>query len=101
MRAWWVLPLLLTARGGANKEVYVEKAVDMLTGARHFWLEDAIHTAVLPVLATIFKIPPGVAATIAALYVVPEALVQTNVRLPLGRFALVFNNPQYHRIHHS
>jgi sterol desaturase/sphingolipid hydroxylase (fatty acid hydroxylase superfamily) len=24
-----------------------------------------------------------------------------NVRLSLGRFALVLNNPQFHRIHHS
>jgi len=77
------------------------ETLSIITGARHFWLEDAIHTAVLPVLAIIFKIPPGVAATIAALYLVPEALVHTNVRLSLGRFVLVFNNPQYHRIHHS
>ena len=77
------------------------ETLSIITGARHFWLEDAIHTAFLPVLAIIFKISPGMTATIAALYLVPEALVHTNVRLSLGRFALVFNNPQYHRIHHS
>ena len=77
------------------------ETLSIITGARHFWLEDAIQTAVFPVLAIIFKLPPAVTATIAALYLVPEALVHTNVRLSLGRFALVFNNPQYHRIHHS
>lgn len=77
------------------------ETLSIITGARHFWLEDAVHTAALPVLGIIFKIPHEVLATVAALYIVPEALVHTNVRLSLGRLGLIFNNPQYHRIHHS
>jgi sterol desaturase/sphingolipid hydroxylase (fatty acid hydroxylase superfamily) len=77
------------------------ESLSMITGARHFWLEDAIHTAVFPVLAIIFKIPPEVVPTIAAIYLLPEGLVHMNFRLSLGRFALCLNNPQYHRIHHS
>jgi sterol desaturase/sphingolipid hydroxylase (fatty acid hydroxylase superfamily) len=77
------------------------ETLTIITGARHFWLEDAIHTAVFPVMGILFKMPPEVITSIAALYIVPEGLVHANVRLSLGRFALVFNNPQYHRIHHS
>jgi sterol desaturase/sphingolipid hydroxylase (fatty acid hydroxylase superfamily) len=77
------------------------ETLTIITGARHFWLEDAIHTSAFPVLGIVFKVPPEVLTTIAALYIVPEALVHTNVRLSFGRFALVLNNPQYHRIHHS
>jgi sterol desaturase/sphingolipid hydroxylase (fatty acid hydroxylase superfamily) len=77
------------------------ESLSMITGARHFWLEDVIHTSVFPVLAIIFKIPLEVVTTIAAIYLLPEGLVHMNLRLSLGRFALWLNNPQYHRIHHS
>jgi sterol desaturase/sphingolipid hydroxylase (fatty acid hydroxylase superfamily) len=77
------------------------EALSIITGARHFWLEDAIHAAVFPVLAIIFKTPPEVVATVTLIYLLPEALVHGNIRLSLGRFALCLNNPQYHRIHHS
>ena len=77
------------------------ETLSIITGVRHFWLEDAIHTAVFPVLGIVFKIPPEVATTIAVLYLVPEGLVHANIRLSLGRCALILNNPQYHRIHHS
>jgi len=77
------------------------ETLSLITGARHFWLEDAIHTSFLPVLGIIFKIPPDVLATVTVFYMVPEALVHTNVHLSLGRFALIINSPQYHRIHHS
>jgi sterol desaturase/sphingolipid hydroxylase (fatty acid hydroxylase superfamily) len=77
------------------------ESLSIITGVRHFWLEDAINTALLPVLGIIFKIPPEVATTIAAVYLLPEGLAHMNVRLSLGRFALCIQNPQYHRIHHS
>ena len=77
------------------------KTLSLITGARHFWLEDALNTAVFPILGIIFKMPLEVLSTITALYLVPEGLVHVNLRLSLGRFALVLNNPQYHRIHHS
>jgi sterol desaturase/sphingolipid hydroxylase (fatty acid hydroxylase superfamily) len=78
------------------------EALSMVTGVRHCWLEDAIHTAVFPVLAIIFKVPPEIAPPIALLYfLIGDGMVHLNFRISFGRFALVLNNPQYHRIHHS
>jgi sterol desaturase/sphingolipid hydroxylase (fatty acid hydroxylase superfamily) len=78
------------------------EALSIITGARHFWLEDAFNTAVVfSVLPIIFKIPPEVVTTVTVLTIMPEALTHMNARLSLGRFALCLNNPQYHRIHHS
>lgn len=78
------------------------ESLSMITGARHFWLEEAINTAVFPVMGIIFRIPPEVLTTVTLIYLVPDSLFShLNVRMSLGRFALVLNNPQYHRIHHS
>ena len=77
------------------------EALSMVTGARHFWLESAINTAVFPVMGIIFKVPPEVATTVAFIYLLPDGMAHLNIRLSLGRFVLVLNNPQYHRIHHS
>jgi len=77
------------------------EALTAVTGARHFWLEGAINTAVFPVLGVVFKIPPHVVAVVALLYFLPDGLAHLNIRLSLGRFALWLNHPQYHRIHHS
>lgn len=72
-----------------------------VTGARHFWLEDPLISAALPVLGIIFKVPPEMVTPLALLYLLPDGLAHRNVRRSLGRFALVINNPQFHRIHHS
>jgi sterol desaturase/sphingolipid hydroxylase (fatty acid hydroxylase superfamily) len=77
------------------------EALSIITGARHFWLEDAINTIAFSVLGIVFKVPPEVATSVAFLYLLPCGLAHLNLRLSLGRFALVLNNPQYHRIHHS
>jgi len=77
------------------------EALSIITGVRHFWLEGAINTAAFSLLGIIFKTPPEVVAFVALLYILPDGLAHTNVRLSLGRFALWLNNPQYHRIHHS
>ena len=78
------------------------EALSIVTGARHFWLEDVLNTAVFPVMGIIFSIPQEVLLTVGAIYLVPDGLFShLNVRMSLGRFALVVNNPQYHRIHHS
>jgi sterol desaturase/sphingolipid hydroxylase (fatty acid hydroxylase superfamily) len=76
-------------------------ALSIITGVRHFWLEDAINTAVFPILGIIFKVPPEVVAIVTFIYILPEGLSHSNIRLSLGRYSLIFNNPQYHRIHHS
>ena len=78
------------------------EAVSIITGARHFWLEDVLNTAVFPVMGIVFNIPQEVLTTVALIYLVPDGLLSDlNARMSLGRFALVVNNPQYHRIHHS
>ena len=78
------------------------EALTMVTGARHFWLQDSLFAAVFPITAIIFKIPPGIATPVILLYVlIGDGLVHLNLRVSFGRFALVLNNPQLHRIHHS
>jgi sterol desaturase/sphingolipid hydroxylase (fatty acid hydroxylase superfamily) len=77
------------------------ETLSIITGARFFWLEDVINTALFWALGIIFKVPPETATMVAFLYLVPDGFAHTNIRLSLGRFALFLNNPQYHRIHHS
>jgi len=78
------------------------EALSMVTGARHFWLEDTLITAVFPVLAIVFKIPQEMVTPITLFYFLAgDGMAHLNLRISLGHFALVFNNPQYHRIHHS
>jgi sterol desaturase/sphingolipid hydroxylase (fatty acid hydroxylase superfamily) len=77
------------------------EALTFATGARHYWFEVAVMGALLPFMAVLFKIPPVFITIVPIIYFLPEGCAHLNVRLPLGRFALWFNNPQYHRIHHS
>jgi sterol desaturase/sphingolipid hydroxylase (fatty acid hydroxylase superfamily) len=78
------------------------ESLSVVTGARHFWLEEFITTAFFPVVWIVFKVPVEMVTPMALLYIVTgEALSHLNMRLSLGWFSLVFNNPQYHRIHHS
>jgi sterol desaturase/sphingolipid hydroxylase (fatty acid hydroxylase superfamily) len=78
------------------------EALTMVTGARHFWLEDALISAAFPVLAIVFRVPPEMAAQITLFYfLVGDGMAHLNLRVSLGRFALCVQNPQYHRIHHS
>ena len=78
------------------------EALSMVTGARHFWLEDPILSAGFPILAIIFKVPLELVTPITLFYfLVGEGMAHLNLRVSLGRFALYIQNPQYHRIHHS
>jgi sterol desaturase/sphingolipid hydroxylase (fatty acid hydroxylase superfamily) len=78
------------------------EALSAVTGARHFWLEDPFVSGVFPVVAIVFKVPPDMVVLVVLFYFLAgDGLAHLNMRLSLGRFALVFNNPQYHRIHHS
>ena len=77
------------------------EAVSLVTGARHFWLEQMTLAAFFPVVAILFRTPPAVITTASFLYFTFDNCAHLNVRIPLGRFATIFNNPQYHRIHHS
>jgi sterol desaturase/sphingolipid hydroxylase (fatty acid hydroxylase superfamily) len=78
------------------------EALSMVTGVRHFWFEDCFYAVVFPVLGIIFEVPPEIVAPVGLLYfLLGDGLVHLNFRISFGRFALVLNNPQFHRIHHS
>jgi sterol desaturase/sphingolipid hydroxylase (fatty acid hydroxylase superfamily) len=78
------------------------EALSMVTGARHFWLEDPILSAGFPILAIIFKVPLELVTPITLFYfLLGDGMAHLNLRVSLGRYALYIQNPQYHRIHHS
>ena len=78
------------------------EALSMISGARHFWLEDPLINGVFPLLGIVFKIPPEIVVPVISFYFIAgEGLAHLNMRLSLGYLTLVLTNPQYHRIHHS
>jgi sterol desaturase/sphingolipid hydroxylase (fatty acid hydroxylase superfamily) len=78
------------------------EAMSMVTGARHFWLEEILTTPVLWIVPIIFKVPPEVATDVVLIYfLVGDGLAHLNMRVSFGCLALYLNNPQFHRIHHS
>jgi sterol desaturase/sphingolipid hydroxylase (fatty acid hydroxylase superfamily) len=77
------------------------EALTLVTGARHFWVEQMVLTAFFPVVAVVFRTPASVIFVASVFYFFFDACVHINVRMPFGRLGLIVNNPQYHRIHHS
>jgi sterol desaturase/sphingolipid hydroxylase (fatty acid hydroxylase superfamily) len=78
------------------------EALSMVTGARHFWLEEPLISAGFPILAIVFKVPLELVTPITLFYfLIGDGMAHLNLRVSLGRFALCIQNPQYHRIHHS
>ena len=77
------------------------EAMTLITGVRHFWVEQVLMTAFLPVVAVLFQTPTAVIAVASVFYFFFDACVHVNIKVPFGVFGLVVNNPQYHRIHHS
>jgi len=77
------------------------EALTVVTGARQYWLESAINSALFPVAAIIFQVPPLIGLLVPVIYFVPDGCAHLNYRIDLGRFVSWINNPQWHRIHHS
>jgi sterol desaturase/sphingolipid hydroxylase (fatty acid hydroxylase superfamily) len=77
------------------------EALTLITGVRHFWVEQVLMTAFLPVVAIMFQTPTAVIAVASVFYFFFDACVHVNIKLPFGVLGFVVNNPQYHRIHHS
>ena len=74
----------------------------MVTGARHFWLEDALLSVGFPIFAIVFKVPQEIVTPLTLFYfLLGDGMGHVNIRVSFGRFALWVQNPQYHRIHHS
>ncbi len=77
-------------------------ALTFATGARHFWLEKVMTSAVLPIMPILFLFPPGMQLTLTLIHFFPDTCAHMNVRFPMGRMITWVNNPQWHAgIHHS
>jgi sterol desaturase/sphingolipid hydroxylase (fatty acid hydroxylase superfamily) len=76
-------------------------ALTWATGARHYWLEGFLDTALLPVIPILFRAPHSMVWAIGVIYFFPDTCAHANVRIQLGRFVTWIGNPQWHRIHHS
>lgn len=69
---------------------------------RASWLESLISGTLSAIpMAILFKLNPEQGAITAALFTAWTVFLHTNIRLHLGPFAVLFNGPQGHRIHHS
>jgi len=69
---------------------------------RESWLEPLISGPLSAIpMAILFKLNPEQGAITGALFTGWVVFIHTNVRLHLGPFAVLFNAPQAHRIHHS
>jgi sterol desaturase/sphingolipid hydroxylase (fatty acid hydroxylase superfamily) len=71
------------------------------TTSRHFWAEEAIKSVTIYLTAgIIFKAN----LTILLMYAVLtyyNVFLHMNIRAGFGRWSVVMNSPQYHRLHHS
>lgn len=75
---------------------------DVTLTYRHFWLEPVLKVSFLyPWIGILFRVPPSVATAVAMIFMVNHHVAHLNVRVQLGRFALLVANPQYHRLHHA
>jgi len=78
-----------------------EPSLNVTTTTRAFWLEPAIKAVfVYPVVGILFQVPPSIYA-IYSVTVLYHFVNHLNLRVHFGRFWVVLNGPQYHRIHHS
>jgi len=75
--------------------------ITLITGARHLWLEAMFYGAFFPVMAVFFNTSPQMAVIVHMIYLIPDGCGHLNLRVRLGRFKTILNNPQWHRIHHS
>jgi sterol desaturase/sphingolipid hydroxylase (fatty acid hydroxylase superfamily) len=69
---------------------------------RESWLETLISGPLSAIpLAILFKLNPEQGAITGTIFTAWVVFIHTNIRLHLGPFAVLFNAPQGHRIHHS
>jgi len=78
-----------------------DPSLNVTTTMRAFWLEPAIKAVfVYPIVGILFQVPPLV-LTIYGVSKIYDFVNHLNLRVHFGRFWVVLNGPQYHRIHHS
>jgi sterol desaturase/sphingolipid hydroxylase (fatty acid hydroxylase superfamily) len=78
-----------------------EPSVNVSTTTRAFWIEPAIKAIfVYPVVGVLFHVTPAIYG-IYGLTQLYHFVNHLNLRVHFGKFWVVLNGPQYHRIHHS
>jgi sterol desaturase/sphingolipid hydroxylase (fatty acid hydroxylase superfamily) len=76
------------------------QALSVTTGARHFWFESVVGLFLFAPLGFLFVVPINILLWVAILNGATGAITHFDLRIPMGKF-LWFNNPHWHRIHHS
>jgi sterol desaturase/sphingolipid hydroxylase (fatty acid hydroxylase superfamily) len=77
------------------------EAMTIITVARVYWFEAVLGGVFFPIMGILFKTTPEMVIAVGIVTFLPNGCTHLNVRWSLGRLALLINNPQYHRIHHS
>ena len=78
-----------------------DPSVNVTTATRAFWLEPGIKAVfVYPVVGLLFQVTPAIYAVygFSKLY---DFVNHLNLKVHFGKFWVVINGPQYHRLHHS
>jgi sterol desaturase/sphingolipid hydroxylase (fatty acid hydroxylase superfamily) len=78
-----------------------DEAMNVSTAYRHFWAEHAIKASTIYLLVGLLFNASPLIISIYALISFYSMFPHMNVRVGLGRWWLLLNSPQYHRIHHS
>jgi sterol desaturase/sphingolipid hydroxylase (fatty acid hydroxylase superfamily) len=78
-----------------------DRAVNVLTTQRHFWLEPAIKSVTIWLaVALLFRADVRILA-VYFVFAQYNFLSHSNLRLGFGPFSWLLNSPRYHRLHHS
>jgi len=78
-----------------------DPAMNASTVDRHFWLEPAIKTVTIYLLAGLLFQTPGIILGMYSLLSFYHIVPHMNLRLGFGKGWWLLNSPQFHRIHHS
>lgn len=78
-----------------------DPAVNASTTSRHYWAEHGIKMVTIYLAAGIIFKVSGVMLEMYALLNLYNYFLHTNIRVGFGRWWMIMNSPQYHRIHHS
>lgn len=75
--------------------------MNVSTTLRHFWAEAAIKTVTIYLAIGLLMKPSPMVLMVYAATSFWNFFPHMNLRVSLGRFALLLNSPHYHRVHHS
>jgi sterol desaturase/sphingolipid hydroxylase (fatty acid hydroxylase superfamily) len=77
-------------------------AMSTTTGGRHFWGESVVGAVLFaPVMGLLLHVPDNIILPVTFINFFVGATSHFNVPVRFGKFAVIFNNPQWHRVHHS